>query len=1557
MKIISPIAIDMGAKNTGVYLNHFEQGEDPTTSGNIAGKTIVIDSSKITWSQAGRTQKRHQVRGNKRRKLAKRLIKVILKSHYELDIEEKQLEFLMGLLNRRGYNRIELTPEQEEVLSTKAVTEFFFPRLFTEPSTGVSLLDGLSDRVIIKNKDNQDYWKSVLKDDVFSLSGKQNKEFKDYLALHDKGKDKDEIADLSKAFTAIKQVIGKQIENYDSGHLHRRDYLENIKKDVQNELLKSLLSGDLTAEKLSFLIGNVSNLQLRVLRKYFNDYGMQSGDKWAPDKLHEFFFKWVRSWHCKQDDERTNQRTLLARKGKDILEVFTTSNPELSIPPYEDQNNRRPPKDMTLRLKPKGLDNKLSNWESITRSLVKSYCMPQTEKNIIEPVCIQKNLKDNVRPQKIKGEVQDTEQRQILADTLHRILDRTIKLDPYKLRWLSEGSKTDEAQKAKEVLNRHSENKADAIIDFAKEYYDEVDIAKQGLWSDSEQSLFFRCNTNPPHKNKIQHNLISHILGENLNEQRLSYFVDDCWNEKIGRLTIKGIAKKTEEERKKYGNRFKHLVQRQVWLNKQGDRELDNERKHGVNGKVILEVHEKCLKATDKIAEYFTHNDRKKKIYANVFSMAQLYNILETNIRGFSKTDNWNTIENAWRSRKDDADEQGEYIANAVRLTADSIRPFDGMLDRIISRQAYEIAGMKIQQIGNLKIDTNDTLFVPIFMEQNRFSFEQSLHEIKGLKNVKKKAKERVEKGLKKQKTQWQNKDDRIKKNKYCPYTGGIIGKGEIDHIIPQSESKKRGDVVFNSEANLIYCSGTGNHTKGNVRWTFEQLHPNYLNEVFAGETNIKQTIIDFVNGLDENDPISFHNLEGKEQNYLRHALFISDLDSKTFPILNTRYKTFVNGTQGYLGKKIRKLLQDKYPNVEIKTYQIPAQEVSQLRKVLGSLDKTSKKQDIQSAFSHVVDASLVLATALQNPKIAEELQSTNVTELSEQGQWLKALLPTHADVQHIERKPKYRKNLSSTQIFKEGLYGERFMPILLDNEKLYYGFSLDNCHEIEPLKQPKNHSKDFDKKVLTVKEKQLVAHNKYFDLLKEFLYTGSSRRKNKKPVTDSMQDNQDKYSYLSIDTIKALNHLQKCAKEVCDTRATEQAKKLEKLRYSVEKKNIKNVLLQGRGRRTFIKQLDDKKFKVSKLTLPAKKDWERLINHPIIDYQGNKVTLKECFDKPEQVEIDNPKMVNFWQDLSQESGFKIEYLKDNLLKKNDKGEFYKQLGIIPKGVFDQKIKTMKLLKPLANSALLEQSFGVEFKTMTDLIPQESWDKLFEEFFHTNKIKNNNFHKQVRKDYSLPEVSAPSGGFRIQRKNSLTNETIYQVSAIADGGYACGFAKKKDGSIDMSKNGVTFNPALKASRRTAYIGKSGKPYIHKESDSTEVESFGSSREVALSSESVLKCRLTLAEASRIDVAITISNDIFKKIIEFSSEDIDVSQPPPDFSIKFTKSNGGREEHDKFKEFLNAMNIPTPREAGNPQRWAYKFEVQASQDTVVLSYRTSMTAELKTAYLNGTLVND
>ncbi len=1512
-KIISPIAIDMGAKNTGVYLNHFEQGEDPTTSGNTQGKTIVIDSTNITWSQADRTKKRHQIRTNKRRKLSKRLLKLTL-SEYDIKPDLKQQEYLNGLLNRRGYTYL-VEGLDEDLIKQSFVAEYFVKKhaeFFKEKKSFYT------DFLTISNNINQ---AKALKT-VLTLSKKEAKK-----------EVEENQQEFANAYDNIKSVLNTQIKAEDEGHKYRTIYLKNIKADIENSDLLTPLLSYLDANKLANLIGNISNLQLRVLRKYFNDENMKLGDTWLPDKLHLIFFKWVRSWHAKQENEKQNRQDILNLKSNaDILDILTVLDPEKTIPPYEDQNNRRPPKDLTLKLKPQGLDKHLTDWEKITQLLADNYILSPIDKHIITEIDIQEGLENNAKPQKDKGKDQDTKTRQILADTLHRILDRTIILDPYKLRWLSQNSDTPEAKIAKGLLNQHSKNNAETIIKFSKKYYSEVEKAKQGLWVETG-SLFFRCDTNPPHKGKLTHKLVGHILRETFTEKRISEFREQCWQTKIGRSTVKGMAKKIEDTRKEYGNGFNYIVQtikRRNYVLKNNtptEQQINRWRKYEKDHEDVVNAIENTTLVAEKINDFLDGNNQEK--YNNPFSVAQLYNHLETEITGFSKTDKFNTEENAWRDKEQSTEilsKAGEVIeitkSNASRLTADSIRPFDGLLDRIISRQAYEIASMKIAQIEALNIDKNTQLFVPIFMEQNRFKFEQDLHDIKGARNVTKKAKDNAQKGLDKQEEQWQEKDNRIKKNTYCPYTNEVISHGEIDHIIPQSQSKRHHDVVFNSEANLIYCSGTGNHQKGDNRWTFEQLKPNYLEEIFGNETNIKQNIIDFIKSLSENDSISFHNLEEKEQNYLRHALFISELDNQTFPLLNTRYKTFVNGTQGYLGKQIRKLLQEKYPNIQVKTYQMPAQDVSQLRTVLGAYSKEFEKQERQGAFSHVVDASLVLATALQVPKIAEELTTTNVAELSEKGKWLQNLLPQNALVQHIKRRPKYRKKLESTQIFKDGLYGERFMPILLDDEKLYYGFALDNCHEIEALKQPKKTVKDFDKKLQVAKEKQQVKHNEYFELLKPFLYTGN--KNDKHPVTGDLSDNWQ-YQYLSIDKTKALNHLQKCAKEVCSDTEIEQAQQLEKLRYSVEKKKIKGVLLTGQGKKSFINALDDNKFKVSKLTLPAKSQWEALINYPIIDYANNKTTLKQCFGKSEQIEISSPNMINFWQDLVKESSLSVDYLQEHLFKRNDKGELVKKSGIIPKGVFNKKIKTEKGLKALEGSDLLNTSFGMEFMQKTDLIPQSSWDTLFKEFFHIDKIKNSSQHKQVRKEYSLPIVSNPSGGFRIKRKNPLTDEVIYQVSSIE------GFATK--GYDESLKNPVLIDE-LKSSPNIASLDG-------KQAEVDNVCYFDTWKEITIPEElqeKLISLSYAIGTKDRFNIRVSMPFDELKKL---------------DNSIHcFSNISAEYKETDtwKFKKnklFGNDL-------LGKPR--SNLFVEFVSKDKIIFSYGVESTNQaIKESYQNGTVI--
>ena len=102
------IAIDMGAKNNGVFI--------VKTNGNkIIDKkaaTIIIDKGALNFSKKSRRENRHKDRNYKRRKLAKRLLWEFLdKDKFDL----KQQELIQGLLNNRGYTFLSIDSEFEEI--------------------------------------------------------------------------------------------------------------------------------------------------------------------------------------------------------------------------------------------------------------------------------------------------------------------------------------------------------------------------------------------------------------------------------------------------------------------------------------------------------------------------------------------------------------------------------------------------------------------------------------------------------------------------------------------------------------------------------------------------------------------------------------------------------------------------------------------------------------------------------------------------------------------------------------------------------------------------------------------------------------------------------------------------------------------------------------------------------------------------------------------------------------------------------------------------------------------------------------------------------------------------------------------------------------------------------------------------------------------------------------------------------------------------------------------------------------------------------------------------
>lgn len=102
LKIISPISIDLGAKNTGVYFAHYQAGSSLSKI-KKSGKVYQFDNNSYTFLMANRTANRHQRRGYDRRQMVKRLFKLIWEKHFKLSWDKDVQQIISFLLNRRGF--------------------------------------------------------------------------------------------------------------------------------------------------------------------------------------------------------------------------------------------------------------------------------------------------------------------------------------------------------------------------------------------------------------------------------------------------------------------------------------------------------------------------------------------------------------------------------------------------------------------------------------------------------------------------------------------------------------------------------------------------------------------------------------------------------------------------------------------------------------------------------------------------------------------------------------------------------------------------------------------------------------------------------------------------------------------------------------------------------------------------------------------------------------------------------------------------------------------------------------------------------------------------------------------------------------------------------------------------------------------------------------------------------------------------------------------------------------------------------------------------------------
>ena len=1282
------IGIDMGAKYTGVFYALFDREELPTNL-NSKAMTLVMPETGPRYVQAQRTAVRHRLRGQKRYTLARKLAFLVV--DHMIKKQEKRLtdeewkrgrEALSGLLKRRGYSRPNADGEDLTPLENVRADVFAAHPAF---STYFSEVRSLAEQ-----------WEEFTANigNVEKFLGDPNipadKEFIEF-AVAEGLIDKTEKKAYQSALSTMRANANVLTGLRQMGHKPRSEYFKAIEADLKKDSRLAKISEAFGgAKRLARLLGNLSNLQLRAERWYFNAPDIMKDRGWEPDRFKKTLVRAFKFFHPAKDQNKQHLELIKQiENSEDIIETLCTLDPNRTIPPYEDQNNRRPPLDQTLLLSPEKLTRQYGEiWKTWSARLTSA------EPTLAPAAEILERSTDRKSRVAVNGHEPQPTLAYQLSYALQRAFDRSKALDPYALRALAAGSKSNKLTSARTALeNCIGGQNVEKFLDCARRYYREADDAKVGLWFDNADGLLERSDLHPPMKKKILPLLVANIL--QTDETTGQKFLDEIWRKQIkGRETVASRCARIETVRKSFGGYFNTAYNTAQY------REV-NKLPRNAQDKELLTIRDRVAETADFIAANMGLSDEQKRKFANPFSLAQFYTLIETEVSGFSATTLAVHLENAWRMTIKDAVINGETVraAQCSRLPAETARPFDGLVRRLVDRQAWEIAKRASTDIQS-KVDfSNGIVDVSIFVEENKFEFSASVADLKNSQHAKdtkknKRTKNKMLSEAEKLETRWLNKNERIKKasRETCPYTGQRLAEGgEIDHILPRSLIKDARGIVFNSEPNLIYVSSRGNQLKKDQRYSLSNLHTDYLKKIFktSNIAAITAEIEDVVTKLQQTHRLKFFDpLNEHEQDCVRHALFLDDgseARNAVLELLATQRRTRVNGTQIWmiknLANKIREELQDWCRTTNNRLhFQAAATDVStakNLRLKLAQNQPDFEKPDIQPIASHSIDALCSFAVGSADA----ERDQDGFDYLD--GKAVLGLYPQSCEVIHLQAKPQEEKShFDSVAIFKEGIYAEQFLPIFTLNGKIWIGYETldakgERCGAIEVSgKQP---------------EELLTMLTPFFNKPVGDLSAHATYRIQKKPA----------YEFLAKAALQPLSAEEKRLAALLDA-----------LRYCTSRKSLKSLFMAANGK-SLKKQEDvlnpelfqllfqlrvelkgEKAFKLNgSLKLPVEQDWIRICNSPeLIDAFG-----KACTD----AEL-----------------------------------------------------TSKIARIWKRSATRDLA-----------------------------------HAPVRREFSLPVIDKPSGGFRIRRTN-LFGDELYQVHAINAKKYR-GFASA-DCNVDWSK-GILFN--------------------------------------------------------------------------------------------------------------------------------------------------------------------
>lgn len=1045
----SSASFDLGAKNTGLFLVNHPAGAAPSAE-YAAAYTIVqpADGDGLNYSTTNRRAVRHRLRGGKRFKLARRLVLQVIDALRKLKpglIRDEEMhrtvEALSSLLKRRGFTRIE-----SEAQVDPTTLDSVDPAVFADHET----LGGFFSLGIPISTQ----W-----DALSQNPGAVEQLFKALPSAKDFGKyvteQFPEFAEQKKLYADAIKVLSSEAKSIvmqlGLGHHHRSKYFEMIAHDMLRDTrLQGVFELFGSEERFKTFICNVSNLQLRALRWYFDEPNPEVANQWNPEKFQVVWLRGLKYFH--PDAERKADMKKLIDEltaSKDILDALCTTDPRRTIPPYEDQNNRRPPFDQTLWLSAAELTRRYGDkWRIWSQKFERADRALSTGLDEI--------LLYTDRRSRMFNRNQDPS---VYADSyvLQRVLDRSSKLDRYALRALAAGYRTQELHEPLATLSDTlGTQHVETFLTFAAEYYEEVAAAKNGLWLDGPSRLLERADIHPPMKKKVLDLLLGNILDATPEIGRILRTV--LWNRHVhekSRSTPASLCRSIEAIRKDFGGEFRMRYDALDAKIRAAEDQKKKFKPTNAEEKDLFKAWNATKTMHAFLRDVLQLTPKQLERTASPYVFAQLHTLIDTERDGFTSTSLAAHLENHWRMRANAAG-----MAQCSRLPADAVRPFDGVLSKALDRQAFEAAKLAAQHLMSRKELTDTDIRYSIIIESNRFAFSASTAELK--KNTL--AKKNAEKGLNFELKRWQDKDSRIREASrgICAYTGAKLGDVvEYDHIIPRAFTTSAMGSVFNSEANLICVSRPGNQTKADKRYGLNKLHKTYLTAVFgtADVTTIAASIEDIVGKLASANRLRhFELLNEKEQDAVRHALFLDDeSDARRIVLreLAAQNKSRVNGTQAWFVRafmtkllEITKDWRERTGNtLDIRSWKTDAEVASRLRSALAAINPVFTKTHPQPVASHSVDAMCAYAAACGLSVACSHLgadENFADAETYADGESLLTLHPQNVGLINVRAREFTAKDRhDSRPIFKERIYGDHFLPIIQMKNRIYIGYQL----------------------------------------------------------------------------------------------------------------------------------------------------------------------------------------------------------------------------------------------------------------------------------------------------------------------------------------------------------------------------------------------------------------------------------------------------------------------------------------------------------------------------------